>query len=365
LKRDLPITEFVNLYELAILLENKHLGNRLIKEISSFLSINNFSKGYTAAFESRYNEEEKMDSLISLFENFYLDHKNEIVDLDISTKKTLNRIKGKVEVKIGEDDFSKEIQRIKTEIWKSKDYKDLSLLCKDGVKIECHKAVISVSPLFKHFNCDMDLSSYPMEFTSNSLFLFLQILYHQPILKKNVFIENPVELFHLCEQSNLKDVSEQIVSHLKSQISEKTCSKMLDFYFDTNLEDEEFWNKIQKCMKTSTPRDLCSMYLKCHERNPGLIKHVLKWILFQMNKETGSSWLAALDEHEIDDQTLWKKLGTTMNPDTFHLWNIFQSKIAKANDKLQKQNTRIDRIEKENTELLDRLTKLEKMFSTK
>jgi hypothetical protein len=46
---------------------------------------------------------------------------------------------------------------------------------------------------------------------------------------------------------------------------------------------------------------------------------------------------------------------------------MFQSKITKANDyfaKIEKENVIIDRIEKENIELLDRLTKLEKMFST-
>jgi hypothetical protein len=140
---------------------------------------------------------------------------------------------------------------------------------------------------------------------------------------------------------------------LKFQINGKTCSKILDFYFDTNLEDDEFWDKIQECMKTSTPQDLCSIYLKCRERNPNLIKHVLNWMVFQMNKETSSSWLAVLDEHEIDDQTLWEKLGTTMNPDTFHLWNMFQNKVTKERD-------RVDKLEKS---LFERLEDLEKRLN--
>ena len=65
----------------------------------------------------------------------------------------------------------------------------------------------------------------------------------------------------------------------------------------------------------------------------------------KMNKETSSAWLAALDEHEIDDQTLWEKLGSTMNPDTFHLWNIFQAKLSKA-------NSRFDKLERALNELL-------------
>jgi hypothetical protein len=136
---------------------------------------------------------------------------------------------------------------------------------------------------------------------------------------------------------------------------------MLGFYFDANLEDKEFWNKIQECMKTSAPRDLCSMYLKCREKNQTLIEQVLDWTGSQMNKETSSAWLSTLDEHGIDDQTLWEKLGSTMNPDTF-LWNIFQGKITKANDRIAKLQETLENNEKCT---LERLAKLAKMLNMK
>jgi hypothetical protein len=317
------IIEYVQLYELAVLLGNKHLENRLMEKLPTILTNQNFSKGYSAAFESKQNEDEKMHFFLALFENFYLDHKNDIRDLDNVSRKTLNCVRTKKNVTIGKDDFSKEIQRVKTEIWKSKDYKDLSLLCKDGVKIECHKAVIGVSPLFKHFDFGLNLNAYPMEFTSRSLTLFLQLLYLETIEIKDVSIEDLVELFHLCEQSDMKDASYRIVLQLKSQINEKTCSKMLDFYFDTNLEDKGFWNKIQVHMKASTPQDLCSMYLKCCEKHPSFIKRMVDWMVSHMNEKTSSAWLVALDENEIDNQTLWGKVESTMNAATLNLWTSY------------------------------------------
>jgi len=114
---------------------------------------------------------------------------------------------------------------------------------------------------------------------------------------------------------------------LKEMVNEKNCSQMLDFYLSAHLEDGDFLNKLQKSMSTSDPNNLCSIYLSCREKNPNMLKHVVQWMSAKMNKETSSAWLAALDEHEIDDQTLWEKLGSTMNPDTFHLWNIFQAKL--------------------------------------
>lgn len=120
---------------------------------------------------------------------------------------------------------------------------------------------------------------------------------------------------------------------------------MLDFYLSAHLEDGDFLNKLQKSMSTSDPNNLCSIYLSCREKNPNMLKHVVQWMSAKMNKETSSAWLAALDEHEIDDQTLWEKLGSTMNPDTFHLWNIFQAKLSKA-------NSRFDKLERALNELL-------------
>ena len=62
----------------------------------------------------------------------------------------------------------------------------------------------------------------------------------------------------------------------------------------------------------------------------------------------------------IDGEILWKQLGSTMSPDTFHLWNIFQSKIAK-------ERNRVDELERESTELRirmsDRLENLEKRLN--
>jgi predicted nuclease with TOPRIM domain len=89
----------------------------------------------------------------------------------------------------------------------------------------------------------------------------------------------------------------------------------------------------------------------------------------KMKKETSSAWLAALDEHGIVDQKLWETLGSAMNPDTFHLWNIFQSKISIEHDRidtLEKEKESLlecqRRLEKDHGSLLDRLVKLERKF---
>lgn len=58
----------------------------------------------------------------------------------------------KTEIKIGDDDFGKIIRSAKRQLWKSKKYNDLTLICSDGVSIECHKAVLGICSLFGRFD---------------------------------------------------------------------------------------------------------------------------------------------------------------------------------------------------------------------
>jgi hypothetical protein len=103
-----------------------------------------------------------MDNLLLLFQNFYLDHKN---DIETSMKNTLNLVKSKTEITIGEDDFAKEIQRIKMDLWKSREYTDITLVCTDDVHVQCHRAVIGVSPLFSRLDSDMHQNNYLVDWT--------------------------------------------------------------------------------------------------------------------------------------------------------------------------------------------------------
>jgi hypothetical protein len=195
--------------------------------------------------------------------------------------------------------------------------------------------------------------NYLVDFKSKPLTMFLEMLYLGQISDRNPSIDVLFDLYHLFNQSNFKDLCQNVMHNLKNLIDEKNCSKMLDFYLSAHLEDKEFLSELQKCMQSSTPNELCSIYLTCCEKNPNMLTQVVEWITSKMNKDTSSGWLFALDEHGIDNQNLWETLGSTMNSDTFHLWNIFQSKISKQND-------RFDMLAKEKESLLERLVQLEK-----
>jgi hypothetical protein len=185
-----------------------------------------------------------------------------------------------------------------------------------------------------------------VDFKSKQLIMFLEILYLGEISDPNASFDVLFDFYHLCNQSNFKDLTQKIINNLKSLMDEANCSKMLDFYLSAHLEDMDFLSKLQNYMKSSTPNDLCSIYLTCREKNPNMLKQVMEWMTSKMNKDTSSSWIAALDEHGIDDPKVWDALGSTMNPDTFNLWNIFQNKISIEHD-------RIDKLEKEKEALLD------------
>jgi hypothetical protein len=364
LKNDIDIIEYVQLYELAIILENTHLVNRLKLFLGDILTTANFAKGYVALFGSENNKHEKMNDLTALFENFYFRNKNEITGLNSDTRKTLECItKCNWEILMGPSDFSLVIKQVKSQIWKSKEYSDISLLCKDGVKIEVHRAVICLSPLFKHFHSGVDLHEYPVQaYTSTSLILFLNMLYLGSLFvweNEDISLENWSELFHLCEQSGINNRS--LVLFLKSKINERTCSEMLDFCFDVNLEDKEFWTKIQECMNV-TPHYLCSMYLMVCQKYPSLLERVVEWMVFHVNEQTSTAWLVALDENGIEDIRIWAKIESVGNPDTLNLWNTLQGKIAKQRDlveELEKDNTDRKRKREEDE---NKYTELEKSY---
>jgi hypothetical protein len=82
---------------------------------------------------------------------------------------------------------------------------------------------------------------------------------------------------------------------------------LLKFIFkDKHLDDTEFLSKIQQCLESGGPNSLCEVYVLCQTKNPSMLNPVRQSMVVAINQENSSSWLAALDEHEIDDQTLWE-----------------------------------------------------------
>lgn len=195
----------VEMYELSVLLEIPHLGNRILKIIPDVLNLKNFDQGFKNSFESELNDGEKMEQLLFSFQNFYLDHKNE---METSMRKTLNLVKSKSEVVIDEDDFSKEIQSVKMKLWKSREYTDITLVCLDETRIQCHKAVIGVSPLFSKFDLDMSHDNYSVDFQSKPLNLFLELLYCGQVSIKDAPIDVLFDFYHLCNQSDFTEFSQ-------------------------------------------------------------------------------------------------------------------------------------------------------------
>jgi hypothetical protein len=217
------------------------------------------------------------------------------------------------------------------------------LVCTDEVHIQCHKAILSISPLFAKYDINLDSQLYPVDYASKPFFLFLEILYTGKVTIENTPCEILFDLYHVLKQSDFHDLANTVVITLRGIIDENNCSKMMDFYFSASVVDSEFLTKIQEYARIGGPSSLCEIYVLCESKNPTMLKQVIQTIVSAIKQENSSTWLAALDGHEIDDQSIWEKLGTTINPDTFHLWNIFQNKLGKA-------NARFDKMEKETIE---------------
>jgi hypothetical protein len=350
LKNDVDIEECVHLFELSVILNVPQLMNRVLKILPKVINTKNFEQGFKLAFESDHNEGDKMHALLTCFYNYHIDYKSNLSIHDTPLRKTLNSIKKKDDIHIDDDNFNVIIQSVKKKLWNTKEYHDIELVCTDDVHIRCHKAILSISPLFAKFDSNMNHDNYVVDYESKPLLLFLELMYTGQVSIQNTPCDVLFDLYHLLNQSNFNDLSDDVLDMLERMMDKNNYNKMMDFYLSGQLDDSTFLSKVQQYMKSGSPNSLCEIYLSCQTKNPSMLKQVRQSIVVAINQENSSSWLAALDEHEIDDQTLWEKLGTIMNPDTFHLWNIFQTKLSKA-------NSRIDRLEKTLTELLAKLEK--------
>lgn len=369
----IQIIEAVTLYELGVLLEIPQLCMRILKIISKpgLLTIENFDDGFKTAFESDHNDG-SMDPLIYMFQNYYIDNKNEIFNIESSRKKTLSMIKSKMPVSLkGDDDWTKCLSLLKESLWKSKDYKDMNLLCSDDHVIECHKAVIGMSPLFARFNTDLDPGHCPVEFKWKPLSIFIDILYRGRS-SMDVQLDVLFDLYHIFKQSEFDDLARQVIVVLKSVLDESNCMSIFEFYVAAHLDDSSLLSMLQNAMKTKSPFDLCSIYITSREKNPEFLKSSQNWILSAMTKESSSAWLSALDDHQIDDPLIWEKLESTMNSDTFHIWNIFQTKLTKTSDIMESQAVKITDLQaevmslKQNDQILaERLQKIEAILLKK
>jgi hypothetical protein len=330
-----------------MILDLPQMMNRILKILPNAITATNFEEGFKCAFESDQNEGDKMQNLLTCFYNHHFDNKNDLTIRDTTLRKMLNSIKRKDEVPVGDDDFNVMIQSVKVKLWKTKEYHDIELVCTDEVHVQCHKAILSISPWFAKFDIDLNPHFYPVNYASKPFLLFLEILYTGKVTIENTPCEILFDFYHLLKKSDFHDLANIVVTALKATMNETNYTKMMDFYFPEHVDDLECLIKIQEYAKTGGPRSLCEIYVLCKTNNSSMLKQVIQYMVAAIKQENSSSWLAALDEHEIDDQSLWEKLGTTMNPDTFHMWNIFQNKLAKANSEA---NSRFDKLEKESFE---------------
>lgn len=245
---DTSLVDMIHLYELGIILNLPQLSNRVLKFIPKVLTTESFDNGYKVVFESEHNDEKKMDSRVSLFENFYLENTGII---DSSDKKLLNIVKSSTELTVGDDDFGKIIQVTKLKLWKSKIYKDLTLICLDGVSIDCHKAVIGICQLFSNFDKDTDPKHYVVEFKSIPLFLFFEILYTRKLDFKGVTIDVLFDVYHICNQKEFNDLCLKVLGHLFSLLNADNYSQMFDFYIFSGLDDKKYLLKIHEYISST------------------------------------------------------------------------------------------------------------------
>lgn len=218
------------------------------------------------------------------------------------------------------------------------------------------------------------------------MLLFFEIFYTGKVELKGVMIGDLFELYHICDQNGFKYSAGIVSEHLLSLLNATNLSQMLDFYISSG--QKKFFVKIQENMKLVSTNELCSIYAKCREKNHVVLKDVVVWMVSTIKKDTCSSWISALNEHGIEDQSILDKLASTLNSDTFRLWHVLRNelkrhtsesdnKIAmllKQNEsehtvKKRKRDTEegeiIKQLKEDYKSILERLDQLEKVISKK
>jgi hypothetical protein len=118
----------------------------------------------------------------------------------ITLRKTLNSIKKKDDIHVDDDDDDDDFNMV---IWNTKEYHDVELVCTDDVHIRCHKAILSISPLFAKFHADVSPDFYLVDYESKPLLLLLEIMYMGQVSTLLVVIYSNVNVF---EKSEVKKV---------------------------------------------------------------------------------------------------------------------------------------------------------------
>jgi hypothetical protein len=142
LKNGFPIELYVHLFELGLHLEVPQLMGRITKILPNAITTTNIEQGFKCSFESDQNEGDKMQNLITVFHNHFIDHKNYITIRDGTLRNILNSVKRKEHVPtyFWDDDFDVVIQNVKLKLWKTKEDHDIELVLVDEIHIHCHKS---------------------------------------------------------------------------------------------------------------------------------------------------------------------------------------------------------------------------------
>jgi tRNA A-37 threonylcarbamoyl transferase component Bud32 len=248
------ITEYVHLYEMSLLLNVPELSNRILKVLPQVLNVNNFEEAFKAALQSDLNVDNmQFQSLHCFVQNFILEHKQSLVLTDTLSKNVINLVlcisPQKSTLSIGNDDCTPRIEALKNKLWTTKEHSDLTLLCQDKISVQCHKAIVCGLPLF----AKMDSSQYTLNVRGSALQLFLEKIYTG---KLDLLIKSTdvlAEVYELADQNGLQGICIQITTHLKSILNYSNCIPISEFYFSSNLKDQEFLGKLQDVMKSAPP----------------------------------------------------------------------------------------------------------------
>jgi len=187
----------IRLVELSIDVQFLPLEEKCYSMIPSLITIKNFEKPMKYIYDI---EKDGFEKLTQLFVTFYLKNENVVHIQDIKMKNFLKNFK-EIKINTSSIDFTKEIQKMKTKIYQTKELSDFIIISSDDKRMKVHQCIISTFDLFKHF---YNQEEEKVDFHSKTLTFFLDLIYIGKSSLKDLEMNHLLEAYTLFDQCNLK-----------------------------------------------------------------------------------------------------------------------------------------------------------------
>ncbi len=316
----------VELIEMSSLIHFVELKNECQRTLKSILDFVNFEFFFNNIYHSVLNDGSLFKDELALLIDYYFQNKGEIVVVENSVKRALSLVSkqpaNQFEARFCA--YDQMLQNLKNELFSTKQYSDIILESKEGKQIKAHKCIIGSADIFKHFYSD---NVCKMECSFDSIDAFLRLIYLGSITQ--LTIEVLVGIYPLIHQCHHEQTSNDVVQFLTGFVKEENAKDMLDFIFESSIENSRFIQAVLIKLDKS-PKSLCELSL-ASKTAQNLVLHGLtqKMIIQQITTANVLEWALALKFYEFEDLAIWNAVSVLMDKSTLFFWNSLMEKSTK------------------------------------